>query len=108
MNVELLRKAAAMPVIMADWFTETSTCGTVGCIAGNICLASGEKPWERSTLNGPYAAALADLPNRHLFFTHQWPVAFQEEYSRLDENSIQPADLISRVVEDYIATNGWE
>ena len=83
MNAELLRRSAAMPVDMQHFFTKTE-CGTVGCLAGNICLIYGIKPqidpeleFSSNLENGDFpenvAYRLARVPNFSLFYLNRWP-----------------------------------
>lgn len=111
MKAELLRAAAAVPVLMRSYFTETE-CGTVGCLAGNMAIQAGLKRDTDPLYNDhirvrgermwpdEWAVEYAELPNDSIFFAPQWP------YPLYDGNNPTQAQVIA-AVEDYIATDGW-
>jgi len=79
-------------------------CGTVACFAGEWAIENGYE----SVLSGisSLCARSLDLPNDHLFFVRSWPARLQ---TNLKAGTPRYAEHFVKVVlEDYIATNGWE
>lgn len=118
-NAEMLRQAARMPIRMEFWMSQSS-CGTVGCIAGNVCLIEGWAPEfgnyraaYQATKNGrsqeicDVAAELLDLNNQEsctLFYTHDWPASFRNQFDSAPLDC-RPAIIQARV-EAFIAEHG--
>lgn len=123
---------------MSTWFggqamitSQSPPCGTVACLAGWICLNHGYGLFNSDddllgglvtiTKNGvPYtynvsteAAKILDVPGRRafqLFYIDDWPLGFRNEYeiAMQRKNYVEAVEVACRVIDDFVATDGWE
>lgn len=97
--------------------TQLPPCGTTCCFAGAWAIRyAGIEPADprESVLDKQLGVvhvsdACRDdlkLPNLRLFYTHRWPTRLQ---TILKAGTVRYAKhFVEKVLEDYIATNGWE
>jgi len=80
-------------------------CGTVACFAGEWAIINKLAPIDYSAIANLCRQSL-DLPNDDLFFMDSWPARLR---TRLLAGTRRYAEhFVNVVMEDYIATNGWE
>lgn len=135
MNVEILRRVQRLfkrsPEVldMGSWVGEREGCGTVGCIAGWVCILDshgkrvrhlkGREPWEISSTARTRAEKLLGLsPNDvdglfhtaayRLFYRHAWPGEFERRISALEPGTAEYAKVVCDRIDHFIATEGRE
>lgn len=89
-------------------------CGTVCCFAGEWAIRSGrtmglsDDELEDFVPEEACWAALS-LPNYHLFHTWEWPYRLRVGLNAFKAGTPEyAAYFVNVVLENYIATNGWE
>lgn len=124
-QLKILRNAVASIMAkpkkfkMEYLFEKVKGCGTVCCLAGQICLNAGYKPLfsgGRDTatevkngeeIEGVYVAQdLLGLNNREaerMFYTYFWPSPFDEDY-RTATSAMGRAESLRDRVEHFIQT----
>jgi hypothetical protein len=105
---------------MGNWFgfSDSSSCGTVACIAGWAIHHYENKNGERTLAESgrfplsKHVDAVAQeilwLPNNRLFFVSKWPMPLQESFALAHGNRQRQAKVAAKVIDNYIETNGWE
>lgn len=111
-DVELLRAAVQLPILMGAWFSRAPDCTTIGCIAGNICIAAGLEITGQNCVKTPLSdfthvphaallcVRLTIAEELKLFYSAGWP-------KRLQGDFVYSTEHVVKVVEDFIATDGW-
>jgi len=90
------------------------SCGTVGCIAGWVCILEGFQAMEKlGSLSIPIKATqLLQISVReadHLFYVTGWPSPFREQYIEgPTKTAKQRAKIVADRIDFFIKTNGTD
>jgi len=101
-----------------DLSTNAGGCGTAACICGwywhrklqSQELVYTERKVEHTGNVMKIAVAELQLPNDSLFHIDHWPSPFESAYENAiaQQNFPEAARIVGQVIDDYIATNGWQ
>ena len=90
-------------------------CGTVACFAGEWGLRFGGVAIDRPSDYASGGVHIDDacrsdlgLANDNLFYVGSWPRRLQEQLRARPGTPEYARYFVETVLEDYIATNGWE
>lgn len=104
------------PVNLSHDYFSHPPCGTTLCFAGQWAVRFGGlpiRPREESYM--PSGATIPDacqkdlqLPNDKLFYENSWPNRVRARHLHLAGTREYAEHFVNVVLEDYIATNGWQ
>lgn len=113
--IELLNKAVARihefprEFTMMQWAFKSSLspCGTVGCIAFEVCMVAGEDPsilGDNGFAVQKLAASYLKIRDPSLFYLPNWPCDLRQRY--WDSNTTGRPAIVAEVVQLWIQGDG--